>query len=156
MGLGQQHVLGDVDEHRSGTAADGDVKRFVDGLGQLVNVFHEVIVLGGRPGDTERVGLLEGVPSDKALRNLSRDRDDRDRVHQGVDESRREIGGAGTGSGHADAHLSGGAGVPLGGERGVLLVPHQYMPQGMVVQNVVDGQCHTARVPEDSLRALAG
>ena len=36
VALGLEHVLGDIDQHRTGPAAGGDVKRFVDDLRQIL------------------------------------------------------------------------------------------------------------------------
>jgi len=41
-------VLGDVDEHRAGTAAAGDVERLADGAGDVTGLGDEVIVLRDR------------------------------------------------------------------------------------------------------------
>ena len=54
-------VLGDVDEHRAGTAGRGDVERLADGLGDVLGRGHEEVVLGDPHGDAGDVRLLEGV-----------------------------------------------------------------------------------------------
>src|SRR3712207_7244324 len=52
--------LGDVDQHRTGTARGGDVEGLLDHAGDVLGVLHEVRVLDDRHEDAGRVGLLEG------------------------------------------------------------------------------------------------
>ncbi len=56
------------------------------------------------------------------------------------DESGDEVGGAGAGSGAADADLAGGACVTFGGEAGVLFVAHEDVADVAVVEGVVEGE----------------
>ena len=87
--------------------------------------------------------------------DLPGDGDDRDRIHQGVDQAGDEVGGAGTGGGAADADLAGGARVTFGGEGGVLFVPHQDVADLVIVQRVVEGQRDAAGIAEDAIDAFA-
>ena len=46
MAVGPEHVLGDIDQHRSGAAAGGDVKRFVNRIcGSSASVFTRKLCL---------------------------------------------------------------------------------------------------------------
>ena len=47
-GLRLEDVLRDIHQHRTGTSAGGDVKRFVNDLRQFGDVLHHEVVLGGR------------------------------------------------------------------------------------------------------------
>jgi len=58
-------VLGDVDQHRAGAAARGDVERLADGAGDVAGRGDEVVVLGDRQRDAGDVRLLEGVGADR-------------------------------------------------------------------------------------------
>jgi len=55
------HVLGDVDHHRAGPSARGDVKCLVQHAAQIVDAFDEIIMLGAVAGDADRVAFLKGV-----------------------------------------------------------------------------------------------
>jgi len=93
---GELHVLGQIDQHGAGPAAAGHVKGFVQGLGQLGDVFHQVVMLGAGAGDAGRVGFLEGVVADQMRRNLACDADQRDRIHLRVEQAGHRVGGART------------------------------------------------------------
>ena len=97
-------------------------------------------MLGAGARDAEGVGFLERVAADELGVDLAGDGDDRDGIHHGVHQAGDQVGGAGAGGGAADADLAGGAGVPFGGEDGVLLVPHQDVADGVVVHRVVKGR----------------
>ena len=77
------------------------------------------------------------------------------RIHHGVDQAGDQVGGAGSGSGAADAYAAGGARIAFGGESGILLVPHQNVPDRMVVQGVVERQRDAARIAEEAVHVLA-
>ena len=57
----------------------------------------------------------------------------------------------GTGGGHADADLAGGAGVAVGHVRGALLVADQDVMDGELAQSVVDGEDGSAGIAEDGV-----
>ena len=59
MSLRLEHVLGDIDQHGTGTAAGGDVKRLVDDLRQVFQLLDQVVVLGAGSRDAERIGFLK-------------------------------------------------------------------------------------------------
>ena len=56
-----------------GRPLDGDVERLVQHARQIVDVLHQIIVLGAGPGDADRVALLEGVVADQMRRHLPGD-----------------------------------------------------------------------------------
>src|SRR5207253_10778386 len=74
-------VLADVDQHRAGASGGGDVERLVDDAGQLVDLRHQVAVLGHGAGRADDIRLLEGIASDLRAVDLAGDRDHRHRVH---------------------------------------------------------------------------
>ncbi len=85
MALGLEDVLGNIHEDRTRPAGRGDVKRFMHGLRQVRQLLHQEIVLGaGARDDAEGVGFLERVAADELRRDLTRNRDNRDRIHHGV------------------------------------------------------------------------
>ena len=77
LALGELDVLGDVDDDRPGTAGARDIERLVQDARQGVHVLDEIIVLGARAGDADRVAFLEGVVADQMRRHLAGDADHR-------------------------------------------------------------------------------
>ena len=136
--VGLEDVLGDVDQHRAGTAAGGKVERLVDDLGQFADVLDEEVVLGAGACDAEGVGFLEGVATDEFAGDLAGDGDYRDGVHQGVDEPGNEVGRTRAGGGAANADLTGGSREAFGGEAGILFVADEDMADRVVVHGVVE------------------
>ena len=65
VGRLDEHVLGDVDEHRPLAARGGDVEGLLDGLRHLAGAHHEVVVLRDRQRDAGDVGLLEAVAAEQ-------------------------------------------------------------------------------------------
>ena len=63
---------------------------------QIIDVLHEVIVLGAGPGDPDGIALLKCVVADEMRRHLSGDADDGDRIHQRIGEAGHRIGGTRT------------------------------------------------------------
>src|SRR5690606_21584531 len=153
----QADILGDVDQHRAGTAGAGDVEGPPHGLGQVLDVAHQEVVLDARPGDADRVALLERVFADGRGRHLAADDDQRDRVHVGGGDAGDGIGDARTAGDDAHAHLLRRARIGVGRVHGSLLVAHQDVLELVLLENrVVDVQHRAARVAEDVLDALIG
>ena len=98
---------------------------------------------------------MERITPEQVLRHRAGDGDNRDGVHQSVNQTGDEIGGAGAGSGHTDADFSGGAGEAFRGEGSVLFVADENVLHRMIVKNVGDGQRDTAGISEDNLGAFA-
>ena len=150
-----RHVLGHVDDDRSGTAAARDVERLVDDPRQVVDPLDQVVVLGARPGDADRVGLLEGVVADEMGRYLAGEADHRDAVHQRVGQAGDAVGGAGTRGDEHHADLAGRARVALGRVHRALLVADQDVAQPVLLEDrVVNGKNGAAGVAEHHLDAL--
>ena len=81
------NVLGNIDEHGSGSPSRGDVKGFFDDARDVIHVFDQIVVLGHRPGDAVHVRLLKGVGADQGRRHVARDRDKRRGIHVGGGET---------------------------------------------------------------------
>ena len=122
---------------------------------QVVHRFDQVIVLGAGPGDAGGIRFLEGVVADQVGRHLPGQADDRYGVHERVGQSGHRVGGAGSGGDQNRAHPAGGAGITLGGMDRALLVAHQDVSQGVLLeQGVVDRQNRAARIAENDLNPL--
>ena len=90
--------------------------------GKFIHIPHKVAVLHHRQRHSKHIGLLERTASDHFLRHLAGDRDERNRVHEGVCDAGDKVRGTGAGSGHANSNLAGHTSIALGGENPALLV----------------------------------
>ncbi len=149
-----EDVLGDVDQHRTRPAGRRDVERLVDHVGDLARIRDQVVVLRGRHRDAPRVGLLEGVHADRRRRDLTGDRNDRDRVHVGIRERSDEVRGSRPGGGERDADASGRLGVSLGHVPGALLMTGEDVPDRAVEDRVVGRHDRPAGDTEHDVDAL--
>ncbi len=155
VALVHQHVLGQVDHDRPGTARTCHVKGLVDRARESAHGLHKIIVLGTGPRDARGVGFLEGVIADQMGRHLPGQADDGNGIHQRVGEAGHGVGGARTGGHQHHAHLAGRTRVAFGGVHGRLLVAHQDVAQPVLLeQGVVNGKDRTARIAEDDLDFL--
>ena len=114
----------------------------------------QLVVLGDRPGDADRVALLEGVGADGGDGHLTRDDDHRDRVHVGVAQRGDDVGGRRARGDHGHARPTRHVGVALGHVAGALLVAHEDVADRAVEERVVHGQDAPARQAEDRVDAL--
>ncbi len=131
------------------------MERLVGDLREVGGVLDQVGVLDDRQRDAGHVGLLEGVGADQVAAHLPGDGDQRDRVQVGVGDAGDEVRRAGAAGRGADTDLAGGAGVPVGGVRGALLVAHEHMAQLLgVVEGVVERDGDPAGKAEDGIAAL--
>ena len=124
---------------------------------EIVDVLHEVIVLGAGPRDADRVAFLEGVVADEMGRHLAGDADQRNRVHQRIGEAGHRIGGAGTRGDEHDARLAGRAGIAFRRMGRPLLVAHQDVLHLLLLEDlVIDRQHRAAGIAENMLDPLVG
>ena len=75
------HVLGHVDQYRTGPPGGGDVVRLAHDARDGVGLLDQIAVLYDRHGDAEDVRLLEGVLAKHAGDLLAGDHQHRHRVH---------------------------------------------------------------------------
>ena len=156
--LGELDVFGDIDHDRPGPTAGSDVKRLVQRARQVVDGFHQIIVLGARPRDADGVAFLERIVADEMGRHLPGDDDQRDRVAQRIGQSGDRIGRARPRRHQHAADLAGGARIAFGRVHRALLVAHQDVadPILRLEQRVIDRQHRAAGIAEDVLHALIG
>ena len=108
------HIFRQIDHNRTGTAAAGDIKCFLDDARDVLDVFDEEIVLGAWTRDADEVRFLESVVADHGGRNLAGQHDHRGGIHVGVGDSGDGVGRAGARGNEHDARASADAGIALG------------------------------------------
>ena len=150
-----QHILRQVDHHRPWPTAGGDGERLVDDARQVLPALHQIVVLRRRAGDSCRIGLLEGVIADQMRRHLACEADHGDTVHQRVDQAGHGIGGTWPAGDQHDTDLARGSGIAFRRVHRRLLVPHEDVADGVLVEDrVVNRQHCTAWIAEHDLHAL--
>ncbi|OIQ71049.1 hypothetical protein GALL_473370 [mine drainage metagenome] len=138
IGAGRElHILGNVDQHRARTALRCDVEGLMDGLGQLVRLFHQPVMLGAGAGDANGVGLLECVVADQEGRNLPGQNHQRDRVQKRVSDAGHRVGRAGARGDKNHAGLAGRAGVALSRVNRALFMPHKNVANVVLLKDLV-------------------
>ena len=78
------HVLRHVDQHRARPARRGDVKRLAHDAGHVVDVGHQIMVLGDAAADFDDRRFLKGIGADHGGPDLAGDGDQRNAVQLGV------------------------------------------------------------------------
>ena len=129
FGLGRADIFGNIDQHRPGPSAGRDVKRFLHRLGEIVHVFHQHIVLGAGPADTDIIGFLKRIVADEICRNLPGKRNQRHRIHVRIGQAGDDIGHARARGHQHNASLAGRFSVALRHMSSALLVASQYQLQ---------------------------
>jgi hypothetical protein len=148
--LSDDDVLGNVNDHRTGSAGAGNDKRLFDGRGQFAAFGHQVVVLGDGAGDADGVRFLKGVVADHVERHLSGNADDGRRIEIGRGQAGGGVGRAGAARHQTDADLAGGARITVGGMHGGLLVAGEDDMDGRFgIQRVENGDHDTAGKTED-------
>src|SRR5690606_16666228 len=92
------------------------------GLGEILDVAHQEVVLHAGAGDAHGVALLESVLSDGGRRNLTAEDHHRDGIHIGGGNARDGIRHAGTTGDQGHANLVGGTGIGICSVNGRLFV----------------------------------
>ena len=153
---GDLDVLGHVHQHRAGTAGDSQPECLPNGVRQVPDLAHEVVVLGDGQGDAGDVDLLEGVGADLVIGDVAGDRHHGDGIQKGGGDAGDQVGGAGAGGGDDHAGLPGGPGPAVGGVGGPLLVGGEDVPELVLVfvQGIVDMDHLSAGVAENGCNAL--
>ena len=150
-------VFGKVDQDRAGTPGTGHVEGLLDGLGQVVDVGHQVTVLDHRHGGADDVGFLERVGAHRRSRHLAGDRHHGHRIQEGGAQAGNQVESTRTAGGpdHTDGPAAASR-VPIGGMGTALLVAHEDMLDAVRVfgQLLVQGQVGAARVAEDRVHAF--
>ena len=153
---GDLDILGHVHQHRAGTAGDRQPEGLPDGVRQVLDLAHEVVVLGDGQGNAGDVDLLEGVGADLVVGNIASDGHHGDGIQKGGGDAGNQIGGSGAGGGDDHAGLPGGPGPAVGGVGGSLLVGGEYVLEfvPVFIQGIIDMDHLPAGIAEDGGDAL--
>ena len=149
-------VLGNIHQHRAFSSFVCQPEGFPDGVGQLIHVFDNVIVLGDGHGHAGDVHFLKAVQSQQIAGHVAGNGHYRNGIHIGGGNAGDQIGGAGAGSGDAHAYPSGSPGIAvccvgctlfMGGFNMANLV-------AVLVQGIINIQDCAAGIPEYGIHAL--
>src|SRR5260221_662464 len=117
----------------------------------------EVIVLGARPGDADRVALLESIIADQVRGDLAGDTHDRNRIAERVRQAGHGIGRPGARCDQHAADLAGRARIAFRRVHRALLVPNENVAHLILRENgIIDRQHRTARIAEQMFDVLVG
>ncbi len=148
-------VFRQIDHHRTGPAAAGDVERLMHDAGEVLGPLDQVIMLRRWPGDAGRVGFLKGVVADQMRRHLTGQADDRDAVHQRIDQTGYRVGRTGPRGHQHHADAAGGTGVAFGRmHRAAFLANQDVADSVLLEQRIIDRQYGAAGIAENNLYAL--
>ncbi len=113
-------------------------------------------MLGAGTGDSDHVGFLERVRPDQCGGHLAGDGHQGNGIHQGVRQTRNEVGRARSRGGDANAHFSCGLGITFGHMDRSLLVArvNQADPVAVLVKGVKDGKNGPAGQAPEHFHAL--
>ena len=150
------NILGQIDEHRAGTAGGGNVERLTHHAGNVGGVGDEVVVLGDTTADLDNRRLLEGIGANHAGSHLSCQGDEGNAIHLGVGDGRHQIQGTGSAGGHAHPRPPGGAGIALGCKSPPLLVARQDRADPILVagEGLMQRHAGPARIGKDHIHAM--
>ena len=69
------HILRDIDQYGTGAAGGGDVERFLDRRGKLIDVLHQKVMFDAGARDADGIHFLKRVQPDGMGRHLPADDD---------------------------------------------------------------------------------
>ena len=131
LDLGHLHVVGQVDQHRTGTARTHHMKRLLKHLRHQRRLAHHHRPLGHRLGDRFDIDCLEIFLVQARTRRLAGNAQDRNRVGLRGVQARDHVGAAGSGRADAHADVAGTrTRVALGHVRCTLDVTREHMLDG--------------------------
>ena len=154
-GLVERHVLGNVDHHRAGAAAAGDVEGLLHDQGQIAHVLDQEVVLDHRTRDADGVAFLERILTDGRGGHLASDDHHRNAVHVRGGNACYRIGSTRARRDKGYAHITCGTCITIGGVHCSLLMAHQnVLNRVLLVERVVNVQYRTAGIAPDEFDVL--
>ena len=153
------HILGNINQHRTGTPAGRDEKGLGHDRAEISRITHHPGVLHDRKRDSEDVCFLERIRADGGTGHLTGDHHHRHRIHLRCGDAGDQVGGTWPRGTETDPDLAGGSGVGIGGMGACLLMPHQDVTHPAFtlrdVEGVIDRKDGAAWVPEDRVHPMA-
>ena len=120
------HILGNIDQHRTGPSRSRNIKRLFDNAGNILNAIHEIIVLRNLPRHLNNRGLLKRIAANNSRWDLTRNRNKRHGVHFGIGQPRDQIGSPRSRRCHTHTNFARGFGISLSRKNFALFVPAQH------------------------------
>ncbi len=153
VGLG---IFRYVYHYRPRTSGAGYMERTRHYRRDILGATHLYGPLGDRLCDADHIGFLKSVRTEKRRIDLSRDDNQRRRVHHGVAEAGHYIGGGRTGRYDNHTRASRHTGISLSGMNSSLFVPDKHVCQtvGIVIQLVVDRDYSSSGITEHTVDSL--
>ena len=102
---------------------------FFDDIGDVVDVFDQIVVLGDRHGDARNVCLLKGILAQDGATHLTTNCQQRRTVHPRIGNGCHQIRRAGTAGADTDTNSACRTRIPFGCMACTLLVTTQDVPQ---------------------------
>jgi len=122
---GGGNIFGQINQNRAGPVGVRDKKRFFDDPRDIIYVIDQIAVLDDRHSDADDIRFLERVFPQHGPDRLSRQDNDRNRIHHGGHNAGHGVGGSGAAGYANNPRPSGHAGVTVGHMHRRLFVPHQ-------------------------------
>ena len=125
--FGNLHILGNVDQHRSGSAGFGKPESFADGIRQISNISDKIIVLGDGQSHARDVDFLKAVHPDLCGRYIAADCHHGDGVEIGGSNAGYKVCRTGTRCRNDHADLSRGSCISVSCMGGTLFMCGQHV-----------------------------
>ena len=150
-----KNVLGNIDDHRAGPPGFGDLERSRDHIEEFLGAHHHEAVFGDGEREPKRIDLLKGIGAEQRTGDLARDGHQRHAVELRICDGREQVRRARSRSAQADGGPARDASHSLRDEPRALFVPREDVPDGAVVERVVEGQDRAAGNAGKDVNALA-
>ena len=150
IGKSTGHVFGDINQHRTRSAAARDMEGLFDGQCQLGYVLHQKAVLDAGAGDADRIHFLKSIVTNQYRRHLPGNDDQRNGIGVGGGDAGHGIGQPWPGGDNRHANFAGRARVTIRLVHRALLVAGEDVGDVLLLVNrVIDMQHRAARITED-------
>ena len=130
------------------------MERLLENTRQILGFADEVAVLYKRLARARDVGLLKNVPAEQVASDLSRDRNHRNGVRVGCGDAGYEVCRSGARGRDTNSGKSAAAGISACGVSRVLLLTDKNVPDGRIIELVIERTYRRAGVAKYDLNAL--
>ena len=150
LGHRLRNVFGDVDNHRAGPAAAGNLEGFFYRGGQIIDILDQEIMLHTRPRHADHIDFLKRVRADGGRTDLAGNHHQRNRIGIGRGDAGERVGRAGARSHQGHADLAADTRIGVGRMCRSLFVPYQDMFEFVELEKrVVDFEYRAAGIAEN-------